>query len=83
MFQGPESEAFTKAASSNNETQFVATDNFEIAKLLYPHISSNKNFVGLVKTEDDKFETFGKYFIFYQSNITILDCMKMHILISL
>jgi protein disulfide-isomerase A1 len=61
-YEGPESEAFAKAALTNNETQFVATDNFEIAKLLYPQISSKKNFVGLVKTENDKFEKFeGKF----------------------
>jgi hypothetical protein len=78
-FQGPELEAFAKAASSNNETQFVGTDNFEIAKLLCPQISSNKNFVGLVKSENDKFEKFGKYIIFCQSDITILDWLKIQL----
>lgn len=57
-YEGPEYEAFAQAASSNNETQFVATDNIEIAKLLDPQVSSNKNFVGLVKSENDKFEKF-------------------------
>ncbi|KAJ3686404.1 hypothetical protein LUZ61_015568 [Rhynchospora tenuis] len=73
-YEGPESEAFAKVAAANNETQFVATDKFEIAKLLYPQVSSNENFVGLVKPENDKFEKFeGKF-----EEGEILDFVEKH-----
>ncbi|KAJ3692079.1 hypothetical protein LUZ60_012429 [Juncus effusus] len=61
-FKGFEAEEFKKAAIANNETQFVETNNLKIAKILFPQISTEKNFIGLVKNEPEKFEKFkGKY----------------------
>lgn len=52
-----------KAATTDNEVQFVETSDTSVAKVLFPGISSEEKFVGLVKSEPEKFEKFGKYFV--------------------
>ncbi|KAK9281608.1 hypothetical protein L1049_004511 [Liquidambar formosana] len=58
-FEGHEYEEFLKAATSDNEIQFVEVSNSESAKALFPDIKSNdKNFLGLVKSEPEKYTTY-------------------------
>lgn len=52
-----------KAATTDNEVQFVETSDTSVAKVLFPGITSVEKFVGLVKSEPEKFEKFGKYFV--------------------
>jgi protein disulfide-isomerase A1 len=63
FWQGAEHEEFVKAATADNEVQFVETSDTSVAKVLFPGITSEEKFVGLVKSEPEKFEKFGKYFV--------------------
>lgn len=51
---------FVKAASLDNEIQFVETSSSDVAKLLFPNLKTNNVFVGLVKTEAEKYTAYGK-----------------------
>ncbi|GAB4850202.1 protein disulfide isomerase-like [Ancistrocladus abbreviatus] len=57
-FEGPEHQEFVKAALSDNETQFVETNSVEIAKLLFPDIKPTNLFLGLVKSEPERYTIF-------------------------
>ncbi|PAN25644.1 hypothetical protein PAHAL_4G315100 [Panicum hallii] len=57
-FEGPEYEEFVKAATTDDEVQFVETSDRSVAKILFPGITSEEQFVGLVKSEPEKFEKF-------------------------
>ncbi|GMH17677.1 hypothetical protein Nepgr_019518 [Nepenthes gracilis] len=57
-FEGPQYEEFVKAAISDNETQFVETNSIEIAELLYPDIKLTNLFLGLVKSEPERYTMF-------------------------
>lgn len=57
-FGGPDYEEFVKAATSDNEIQFVETSSSEIANILFPDINPTNLFLGLVKSEPEKFTTF-------------------------
>ncbi|KAF8393378.1 hypothetical protein HHK36_021621 [Tetracentron sinense] len=63
-FEGSEYEEFVNAASADNEIQFVETSNTEVAKVLFPDINSSNRFLGLVKSEPERYsifeDTFGK-----------------------
>ncbi|PWA57545.1 PDI-like 1-5 [Artemisia annua] len=48
-FEGPDYEEFVKAATTDNEIQFVETCNPEIANILFPDDKSSKPFLGIVK----------------------------------
>ena len=63
FWQGAEHEEFVKTATTDNEVQFVETSDTSVAKVLFPGITSEEKFVGLVKSEPEKFEKFGKYFV--------------------
>ncbi|XP_060205767.1 protein disulfide isomerase-like 1-6 [Lycium barbarum] len=54
-FEGPDYDAFRKAAEMDNEIQFVETSNAEIAKHLFPDFKSASLFLGLVKSEPEKY----------------------------
>lgn len=60
LLQGREYEEFVKAATSNNEIQFVEATDLSIAKILFPSIGAEKRFLGLVKGEPERFEKFGE-----------------------
>jgi protein disulfide-isomerase A1 len=49
---------FVKAASLDNEIQFVETSSIDVAKLLFPNLKTNNVFVGLVKTEAEKYTSY-------------------------
>ncbi|XP_052160472.1 protein disulfide isomerase-like 1-5 [Oryza glaberrima] len=60
--EGAEYEEFVKAATSENEVQFVETNDRNVAKILFPGIASEEQFLGLVKSEPEKFEKFNGAF---------------------
>ncbi|KAM7480457.1 hypothetical protein LguiA_028670 [Lonicera macranthoides] len=57
-FEGPDYEEFVKASTSDNEIQFVVTDSTEIASVLFPHMKPANIFLGLVKSEVERYTTF-------------------------
>ncbi|XP_068648647.1 protein disulfide isomerase-like 1-5 [Aristolochia californica] len=54
-FEGSSYEEFVKAATANNEIQFVVTSNPEVAVVLFPDLKLKDNFIGLVKKEPEQF----------------------------
>lgn len=61
-FEGDEYDQFVKAATTENEMQFVEAHDIDIAKVLFPDIGAEKQFIGLVKNESEKFEKFTEKF---------------------
>ncbi|KAJ4958068.1 hypothetical protein NE237_025179 [Protea cynaroides] len=61
-FEGPEYEEFVKAASEDNEIQFVEVCNAEVAKVLFPDIAIKNLFLGFVKSEPEKYAKFEETF---------------------
>lgn len=57
-FEGPDYEEFIKSATSDNEIQFVETNNIDVAKVLFPDIKPFSPFIGLVKSEPERYTTF-------------------------
>ncbi|KAI4976924.1 hypothetical protein ZWY2020_050531 [Hordeum vulgare] len=57
-YEGADHEEFVKAATAENEVQFVETNDRNVAKILFPGIASEEQFLGLVKNEPEKFEKF-------------------------
>ncbi|XP_010467851.1 PREDICTED: uncharacterized protein LOC104747845 isoform X1 [Camelina sativa] len=51
---------FVKAASLDNEIQFVETTSSDVAKLLFPDLKTNNVFVGLVKTEAERYTAYAE-----------------------
>ncbi|RRT78684.1 hypothetical protein B296_00003075 [Ensete ventricosum] len=60
FLQGPEHAEFVKAATTDNEVQFVETNDVNVAKVLFPEVGTEKKFIGLVKSEPERYEKFGK-----------------------
>ncbi|TXG69050.1 hypothetical protein EZV62_003985 [Acer yangbiense] len=61
-FEGPDYIEFVKSAASNNEIQFVETSNTEVAKVLFPDIKTAKQFLGIVKSEPERYTEYeGKF----------------------
>lgn len=58
--QGYEHEEFVKAAKSDDEIQFAETSDRDVAKVLFPDLKTNNVFVGLVKTEAERYTVYGK-----------------------
>ncbi|PSS17924.1 Protein disulfide isomerase-like [Actinidia chinensis var. chinensis] len=57
-FEGSEYEEFVKAATSDNEIQFVETSSIDVANVLFPNIKPSKFSVGLVKSEPERYTAF-------------------------
>ncbi|KAM7255661.1 hypothetical protein ACFE04_008559 [Oxalis oulophora] len=57
-FEGLAHSEFLKAATSDNEIQFVETSNVEIANVLFPEIGAAKTFFGIVKSEPERYTAF-------------------------
>ncbi|PKA63481.1 Protein disulfide isomerase-like 1-5 [Apostasia shenzhenica] len=62
-FKGNEYNEFVKAAATENEIQFVETNDINVAKALYPEVGFSKHFMGLVKSEPERYESFGDKFL--------------------
>ncbi|KAF8025581.1 hypothetical protein BT93_F2427 [Corymbia citriodora subsp. variegata] len=54
-FEGPAYEEFVKTATADNEIQFVEVSNIEAARVLYPDIISSSFFLGIVKSEPERY----------------------------
>ncbi|KAH7865783.1 hypothetical protein Vadar_011130 [Vaccinium darrowii] len=57
-FGGSEYEEFIKAATSHSELQFVETSEVDVANVLFPNVQPSYPFVGLVKSEPDRYTAF-------------------------
>lgn len=62
-YEGTEHEEFVKAATTDDEIQFVETNDITIAKILFPEIEPKRKFLGLVKSEPERFEKFEENFV--------------------
>ncbi|KAM3747640.1 hypothetical protein ACB098_05G050000 [Castanea mollissima] len=54
-YEGPDYGEFVKAAISDNEIQFVETSNIDVATVLFPDIKDTKHFLGIVKSEPERY----------------------------
>ncbi|KAF9615400.1 hypothetical protein IFM89_023061 [Coptis chinensis] len=61
-FEGDKYEEFTKAAVADNEIQFAETSSTEIAEVLFPDRNAKDIFLGLVKSEPEKYVRFDDAF---------------------
>lgn len=59
--QGPDYEEFVNAAKSDNETQFVEVSKVELARVLYPDIKPTDRFLGIVKSEPERYTAYGEF----------------------
>lgn len=57
-FEGPDYEEFVKAATSDNEIQFIETSSPEIAKVLFPDPGHTYPFLGLTKNEPERYTAY-------------------------
>ncbi|XP_020207731.1 protein disulfide isomerase-like 1-6 [Cajanus cajan] len=57
-FEGPDYEEFVNAAKFDNETQFVAVSQLELAQVLYPDIKLTDHFIGIVKSEPERYTAY-------------------------
>ncbi|XP_071901507.1 protein disulfide isomerase-like 1-6 [Coffea arabica] len=57
-FEGPDYEEFVKAATSDNEIQFIETSSPEIAKVLFPDARHTYPFLGLTKNEPERYSAY-------------------------
>lgn len=57
-FEGPEYEEFVNSANSDNETQFVEVSKVELAQVLYPDIKPADRFLGIVKSEPERYTAY-------------------------
>ncbi|XP_015933584.1 protein disulfide isomerase-like 1-6 [Arachis duranensis] len=57
-FEGHEYDEFVRAAKLDNETQFVEVNKVEHAQVLYPDIPSTVNFLGIVKSEPERYTAY-------------------------
>ncbi|VFQ92931.1 unnamed protein product [Cuscuta campestris] len=57
-FEGHDYDEYIKAAENDNEIQFVETSSVEILKVLFPEAKPTKRFLGLVKSEPEKYTSF-------------------------
>ncbi|KAK1289767.1 Protein disulfide isomerase-like 1-5 [Acorus calamus] len=61
-FKGPDYDEFLKAATADNEIQFVEASNLDVAEVLFPNIKPQKQFLGLAKNEPERFIKFEETF---------------------
>ncbi|KAK9148798.1 hypothetical protein Scep_007555 [Stephania cephalantha] len=61
-YEGTDYEEFRKAAVADNEIQFVETSDIEVARVLYPDLKSPNQFLGIVKSEPEKYVAFEEHF---------------------
>ncbi|XP_030525510.2 protein disulfide isomerase-like 1-6 isoform X3 [Rhodamnia argentea] len=54
-FEGSAYEEFVKTATADNEIQFVEVSNLEAARVLYPDVESYSFFLGIVKSEPERY----------------------------
>ncbi|KAL6996475.1 protein disulfide isomerase-like [Sarracenia purpurea var. burkii] len=57
-FEGYEYKEFVKAATFDNEIQFAETSSIDVANVLFPNIRTSNLFIGLVKSEPERYSVF-------------------------
>ncbi|KAL8256754.1 hypothetical protein R6Q59_028795 [Mikania micrantha] len=57
-FEGPNYGEFVKAATTDNEIQFVETCTSQIASILFQDVKSTNPFLGIVKNEPERYTSF-------------------------
>ncbi|KAG9456091.1 hypothetical protein H6P81_000599 [Aristolochia fimbriata] len=60
-FEGSSYNEFVKAATANNEIQFIVTSSPEVAGVLFPNLAKD-NFIGLVKKEPEQYAVYDSNF---------------------
>lgn len=60
IIQGPDYEEFVKAAAVDNAIQFVGVSNIEVAKVLFPTVKPTNLFLGIVKSEPERYTSYGE-----------------------
>lgn len=58
--QGDDYEEFIKAAKTDDELQFVEVSDVEVARVLFPNFATSNNFLGIVKSEPERYTKFGE-----------------------
>ncbi|CAK7356699.1 unnamed protein product [Dovyalis caffra] len=61
-FEGHDYEEFIKAATTDNEIQFVEVSSSAVAKILFPNINATDHFIGIVKSEPERYTAYGGIF---------------------
>ncbi|KAK9102679.1 hypothetical protein Sjap_019933 [Stephania japonica] len=74
-YEGTDYEEFRKAAVADNEIQFVETSDIEVARVLYPDLKSPNQFLGIVKSEPEKYVAFEEHFE-KDKILNFLECNK-------
>lgn len=57
-FEGSDYDEFVKAATTDNDIQFVETNSPQISNILYPDNKSNNPFIGIVKSEPERYNSY-------------------------
>ncbi|BFG24493.1 hypothetical protein CerSpe_107670 [Prunus speciosa] len=57
-FEGPDYEEFVKAAAVDNAIQFVGVSSIEVAKVLFPNVKPTNLFLGIVKSEPERYTSY-------------------------
>ncbi|KAI3766637.1 hypothetical protein L2E82_16705 [Cichorium intybus] len=57
-FEGSDYDEFVKAATTDNDIQFVETNSPQIANILYTDDKSNNPFLGIVKSEPERYTSY-------------------------
>ncbi|KAF4372480.1 hypothetical protein F8388_027153 [Cannabis sativa] len=57
-FEGHDYEEFFKAAAADNELQFFEVSNIEVANVLFPQIKATDKFVGIIKSEPERYTAY-------------------------
>ncbi|KAF5741675.1 protein disulfide isomerase-like 1-6 isoform X2 [Tripterygium wilfordii] len=57
-YEGPDYEEYVKSAAADNEIQFVETSAGNVAKVLFPEIKDTKPFLGIVKSEPERYTSY-------------------------
>ncbi|XP_059456898.1 protein disulfide isomerase-like 1-6 [Corylus avellana] len=81
-FEGPDYEEFVKAAISDNGIQFIEVSDTDVAKVLVPAIKDTNNFIGIVKSEPERYTPYEGTFKM-DKILEFLDCNKFPLVTKL
>ncbi|TXG69047.1 hypothetical protein EZV62_003982 [Acer yangbiense] len=77
-FEGPYYVEFVKSAASDNEIQFVETSNTGVAKFLFPDVKTAKQFLGIVKSEPERYTEYGELVIVFAKDDEFKSLLEPH-----
>ncbi|KAK7402299.1 hypothetical protein VNO78_14452 [Psophocarpus tetragonolobus] len=81
-FEGPAYEEFVSAAKFDNETQFVEVSQVELARVLYPDIKPTDCFLGIVKSEPERYTAYDGAFTMNKI-LEFVECNKFPLVTKL